>query len=426
MDPLSYERPGLRDAPGYVPGEQPAGGVKLNTNENPYPPPPAVAEALARFPVERLRRYPPADAAPFRAAAARVHGVDPAEVIAANGGDELLRLAVTTYADPGAPVAIAPPTYSLYRVLIRLHGARPVEVPLTGEWGLPDRFAESLNRSGARLAFLPNPHAPSGRLYDREEITAVAEGFEGVLLVDEAYVDFVDPARGYDLVPAIRGLPNLLILRTLSKGYSLAGLRFGYGLGPAPLLEPMLTKTKDSYNVDAIAQALAAAALESRAWAADNWARVRAERERLRAGLERLGLPSLPSETNFVLASVPPGAAASGAGGDRVPGDGPGLGGGAETGAARRPGGDEGAGGGRRGSGAASARGADTDERAGEDMGGSGANALYRALKSRGVHVRWFDEPRLRDRLRISVGAPEENDRLLAALADLLPAPARS
>ena len=408
MDPLSYERPGLRDAPGYVPGEQPAGGVKLNTNENPYPPPPAVAEALARFPAERLRRYPPADAAPFRAAAARVHGVDPTEVIAANGGDELLRLAVATYADPGAPVAIAPPTYSLYRVLIRLHGARPVEVPLTGEWRLPDRFAESLNRSGARLAFLPNPHAPSGRLYDREEITAVAEGFEGVLLVDEAYVDFVDPARGYDLVPAIRGLPNLLILRTLSKGYSLAGLRFGYGLGPAPLLEPMLTKTKDSYNVDAIAQALAAAALESRAWAADNWARVRAERERLRAGLERLGLPSLPSETNFVLASVPPGAAASGAGGDRRgPGDSPGLGNEAETRATRGPDGDEGAGGGGRG-------------------GGSGANALYRALKSRGVHVRWFDEPRLRDRLRISVGAPEENDRLLAALAELLPAPARS
>ena len=408
MDPLSYERPGLRDAPGYVPGEQPAGGVKLNTNENPYPPPPAVAEALARFPVERLRRYPPADAAPFRAAAARVHGVDPAEVIAANGGDELLRLAVATYADPGAPVAIAPPTYSLYRVLIRLHGARPVEVPLTGEWGLPDRFAESLNRSGARLAFLPNPHAPSGRLYDREEITAVAEGFEGVLLVDEAYVDFVDPARGYDLVPAVRDLPNLLILRTLSKGYSLAGLRFGYGLGPAPLLEPMLTKTKDSYNVDAIAQALAAAAIESRSWAADNWARVRAERERLRAGLERLGLPSLPSETNFVLASVPPGAAASGAGGDRRgPGDSPGLGNEAETRATRGPDGDEEAGGGGRG-------------------GGSGANALYRALKSRGVHVRWFDEPRLRDRLRISVGAPEENDRLLAALADLLPAPARS
>lgn len=375
MTPPSYERPGLKGAPGYVPGEQPAGGVKLNTNENPYPPPPAVADALARFPVEGLRRYPPADAAPFRAAAARAHGVEPAEVIAANGGDELLRLAVATYADPGAPVAIAPPTYSLYRVLIRLHGARPVEVPLTGDWGLPDRFAESLNRSGARLAFLPNPHAPSGRLYDREEIAAVAERFEGVLLVDEAYVDFVDPARGYDLVPAIRRLPNLLILRTLSKGYSLAGLRFGYGLGPAPLLEPMLTKTKDSYNVDAIAQALAAAALGSRAWAEDNWAKVRAERERLRAGLERLGLPSLPSETNFVLASVPPGAAASGAGGSEGLGD------------------------------------------------GSGANALYRALGSRGVHVRWFDEPRLRDRLRISVGTREENDRLLAALAEVLPAP---
>ena len=369
----SFERPGLRDISGYVPGEQPAGGVKLNTNENPYPPPPAVAEALARFPVERLRRYPPAGGDPFRAAAARLHGVERGEIIATNGGDELLRLALATYADPGDAVAISPPTYSLYKVLIRLHGARPVELPLTEDWRIPDRFAESLNRSGARLAFLVNPHAPSGRLYGREELTAVAAGFEGVLLVDEAYVDFVDPAHRYDLVPAIREHPNLLVLRTLSKGYSLAGLRFGYGLGSAPLLEPMLTKTKDSYNVDALAVEVARAAIESREWAADNWAKVRAERERLRAGLARLGLPTLPSETNFVLATVPPDA-----GNARADGNGTGD-----------------------------------------------ANALYLALKARDVHVRWFAEPRLADRLRISVGTREENDRLLATLAGLLsPSPA--
>ena len=369
----SFERPGLRDISGYVPGEQPAGGVKLNTNENPYPPPPAVAEALARFPVERLRRYPPAAGDPFRAAAARLHGVDPNEIVATNGGDELLRLALATYVDPGEAVAIAPPTYSLYKVLIRLHGARPVELPLTEGWEMPDGFAESLNRSGARLAFLVNPHAPSGRLFERDAIEAIAAGFAGVLLVDEAYVDFVDPAHGYDLVPAIREHPNLLVLRTLSKGYSLAGLRFGYGIGSAALLEPMLTKTKDSYNVDALAAEIAHAAIESRVWAAGNWATVRSERERLRAGLERLGLPALPSETNFVLASVPPDALAGH----------PGLGDGSER---------------------------------------TAANALYRALRDRDVHVRWFGEPRLADRLRISVGAREENDRLLAVLADLLPA----
>ena len=365
----SFERPGLRDISGYVPGEQPAGGVKLNTNENPYPPPPAVAEALARFPVERLRRYPPAAGDPFRAAAAGLHGVDPNEIVATNGGDELLRLAIATYVDPGEAVAIAPPTYSLYKVLIRLHGARPVELPLTEGWEMPDGFAESLNRSGARLAFLVNPHAPSGRLFDRGAVEAIAAGFDGVLLVDEAYVDFVDPAHGYDLVPAIRDHSNLLVLRTLSKGYSLAGLRFGYGIGAAPLLEPMLTKTKDSYNVDALAAEIARAAIESRAWAADNWATVRAERERLRTGLARLGLPTLPSETNFVLATVPPDALAG------CPGD-SGI--------------------------------------------GTAANALYLALKARDVHLRWFAEPRLADRLRITVGTPEENDRLLAALADLL------
>ena len=369
----SFERPGLRDISGYVPGEQPAGGVKLNTNENPYPPPPAVAETLARFPVERLRRYPPAAGEPFRTAAARLHGVEPAEIVATNGGDELLRLALATYVDPGEPVGIAPPTYSLYKVLIRLHGARPIELPLTNDWSLPDRFATLLNDAGVRLALLPNPNAPSGRLLDAETIEAVAAGFDGVLLVDEAYVDFVDPARGYDLVPAIGAHPNLLILRTLSKGYSLAGLRFGYGLGSGPLLEPMLTKAKDSYNVDALAVEVARAAIESREWATDNWARVRSERERLRAGLERLGLPSLPSETNFVLASVPPDALAGHPG--------------------HRDGGES-----------------------------TAANALYRALKGRDVHVRWFGEPRLADRLRISVGAREENDRLLAVLADLLPA----
>ena len=366
-----FERPGLRDVAGYVPGEQPAGGVKLNTNENPYPPPPAVAEALARFPVERLRRYPPAAADPFRAAAARLHGVDPNEIVPANGGDELLRLALATYVDPGEAVAIAPPTYSLYDVLIRLHGARPVELPLTEGWEIPDGFAESLNRSGARLAFFVNPHAPSGRLFDREAVEAIAARFDGVLLVDEAYVDFVDPLHGHDLVPAIRTHPNLLILRTLSKGYSLAGLRFGYGLGSAPLLAPMLTKTKDSYNVDALAVEVARVAIESREWAADNWARVRSERERLRAGLERVGLPTLASETNFVLATVPPDALAG------APGD-------------------------------------------GERREDQGANALYHALEERDVHVRWFAEPRLADRLRISVGTPEENQRLLAVLADLL------
>ena len=371
MTPVSHERRSLRDISGYVPGEQPAGGAKLNTNENPYPPPPAIAGAIARFPIERLRRYPSAAADPFRAAAARLHGVEPNEVVATNGGDELLRLALATYVDPGESVAIAPPTYSLYKVLIRIHGARPVELPLTDRWEMPAGFAASLNRSRARLAFLVNPHAPSGRLFDREALEAIASEFEGVLLVDEAYVDFVDPAHGYDLVPAIRSHPNLLILRTLSKGYSLAGLRFGYGLGAATLLDPMLTKTKDSYNVDALAVEIARAAIESREWAADNWARVRSERERLRAGLERIGLPTLPSETNFVLASVSPDAIAG------RPGD-------------------------------------------GENSEGQGANALYRALRERDVHVRWFAEPRLADRLRISVGTREENDHLLVALADLL------
>lgn len=358
----SHERPGLRALAGYVPGTQPRGGIKLNTNENPWPPVDAVAEALRNFPVEELRRYPSPGADRFRETAARVHGVAPDQIIATNGGDELLRLALATYVEPGDPVGVAPPSYSLYQVLIQLHGARALELALDEDWDLPEDFAAALNRADAPLAFLVNPHAPSGRLFDRDTIAAIADEFRGVLLVDEAYVDFVDPAREHDLLPLLSEHPNLLLLRTLSKGYSLAGLRFGYGIGNAALLRPMATKTRDSYNVDAIAQTLACTALEHRDEASNTWMNVHTGRELVRDGLDALGLAAPPSETNFLLARVPPDA-----------------------------------------------------------MDGGGAQALHRALaETHDIHVRWFDEPRLRDCLRISIGTPGQNDQLLDALAELL------
>ncbi len=356
---MRYERSNIAAMTGYVPGEQPssAGVVKLNTNENPFPPPRAVHDALSSVEPEQLRKYPPPDAKGFREAAAEAHGVGPENVLATNGGDELLRLAVTTFVEPGDPVGIAEPSYSLYPVLAAIHGSSVHRVPLEADWAPPEDLAERMNKTGVALTFLVNPHAPSGRLLGVERLASIATRLNGVLVVDEAYVDFVDPGVGYDPLRLVRDLDNVVLLRSMSKGYSLAGLRFGYGLGPASLIEPMATKTQDSYNTDAIAQTLATAALRARDEAARTWEAVRKERRRLREALADLGLESPASEANFLLAHVP------------------------------------------------------------EELGP--AAAVQEALKARGVLVRHFDQPRLRDKLRITVGRQEENDALLAALRDL-------
>ena len=356
---MHYERPDIASMTGYVPGEQPQDNkvVKLNTNENPYPASSAVAAALARITVEDLRRYPSPTAQKFRQLAATYHGLDSDNFMPVNGGDELLRLAISTFAGPGDTVAIADPSYSLYPVLTEVQGCRLHRIALQEDWSLPPDFAENLNRAGARLALLVNPHAPTGRLLTTTALTAIARAFQGVLLVDEAYVDFVDPDKQYDLTPMIKKLDNLLILRTLSKGYSLAGLRFGYGIGASTLLAPMMFKTRDSYNTDYVAQQLACAALESVESARDTWEKVRRERARLGAELDRLGLACIPSQANFVLAGCP-----------------------------------------------------------NADV----ARKLYEKLKSDGILIRYFDQERLRDQLRITVGTPAQNTLLLERLASYI------
>lgn len=352
---MSFERANIHAMDGYLPGEQPnqPDVIKLNTNENPYPAPAAVAAALAAIRVEDLRRYPPPTATAFRQTAAQLHGVAPECILPTNGGDELLRLAVTTFCGTGDTLGIAMPSYSLYPVLANIQGCRVAAIPMTDDWRLRDDFPDRLNAAGARLAMVVNPHAPSGKLTSAVTLKSMARRFRGVLLVDEAYVDFVDPELRYDLVATLRSCPNLLILRTLSKGYSLAGLRFGYGIGNPDLIEPMISKTRDSYNTDYISQQLATAALKAAKDASKTWEQVRTERARLSAALQTLGLSCLPSQANFVLAQVP--AQAS-------------------------------------------------------------AEALYQSLKADGILIRYFDQDRLRDKLRITVGTPSQNDRLLDRL----------
>lgn len=356
---MKYERDNIRAMQGYVPGEQPdrPDVIKLNTNENPYPPGPAVARALDAIRVESLRRYPPPTAMKLRETLATLHGVESNNLIVTNGGDELLRLLLATFVEPGETIATAAPSYSLYDVLAAAHGCHMRYFPLQDSWSLSPTLADDLNAAGIKLCFIVNPNAPSGVLNSAAAIEAVVSRFKGVLVLDEAYVDFVDPALQYNCVPLIRKYDNLVILRTFSKGYSLAGLRMAYGIGSCAVVDPMQFKTKDSYNTDFIAQALATAAASDQSYAADTWRRVREERTRLRGELEALGLRSPVSQSNFLLVTVP------------APLD---------------------------------------------------AEAIYLGLKDAGILVRYFKLTGLMDRLRITIGTPDENHRLLQALRPLL------
>ena len=299
-------RPNVEKMSGYTPGEQPRPGervVKLNTNENPFPPSPRVVEAIRHIDPERLRRYPSPSAEDFRQTAARVHGVSPDMIVAGNGSDEILAMAVRTYLGPGDIFAYPDPTYSLYPVLAEIGEVKVVTVPWAADWDLP---IDALLATGARAIFFANPNAPTGTLVRTSRVRELAARFYGLLLVDEAYVDFAEE----NSLSLVREFANLVVCRTLSKGYGLAGLRFGYAIA-APAVVSEMNKVKDSYNCDAVAISAAAAALEDQDYARRTWEHVRAERARLSDALGRRGWQVIPSQANFVLATCPGGDGAA-------------------------------------------------------------------------------------------------------------------
>jgi len=347
---MAYIRPNIDAMAGYVPGEQPGPGervIKLNTNENPYPPSPRVLDVLRTTDWSVLRKYPDPMAAKVCRIVAEQFGVQPEQVLCGNGSDELLTLCMRALVGEGRRLAYPTPTYSLYPVLAAIQGAEVVEVPTGPEFAVP---LDALAAVDAPLLFLCNPNAPTGVHVPDRAVLDLADRFGGVVVVDEAYADF-GPGS---VIQAAAGRDNVIVLRTLSKSYSLAGLRFGYAVGPDALMAG-LAKCKDSYNCDAVSIEVAAAALADDEWMRANVEQIRSERHRLAEALAERGFGVTPSEANFLLARPPQGA----------------------------------------------------------------ARGLYEGLKARGILIRYWDRPRLDDKVRVTIGTPEENDALLSAVAEM-------
>ena len=298
----TFVRPAIRAMEGYTPGEQPEPGervVKLNTNENPFPPSPKIMQAIREVEAESLRRYPNPTAEPFRTAAAEVLEVTPDMIIAGNGSDDILSVAVLTFCGPGDTLAFPDPTYSLYPVLADLDEVKTVTVPWDEDWSLP---TDALLATKSRAIFLANPNAPSGTFVSPQKIDELARKFAGLVLIDEAYVDFAED----NCLPLVRKHENVVVTRTLSKAYSLAGLRSGFAIAQPSVIREM-NKARDSYPCDAISVAAATAAITDQPYAKKSWEHVRSERQRISSELTQMGWTVLPSQANFILATTPSG-----------------------------------------------------------------------------------------------------------------------
>jgi histidinol-phosphate aminotransferase len=337
----------------YVPGEQPQipGLVKLNTNESPFGPSPRAIEAIRAVPGDTLRLYPDPQATRLREALASYHKVAPEQVFVGNGSDEVLAHAFAALLKQPEPVQFPDVTYSFYPVYCRLLGIDHVTVPLDAEMRV--RVDDYLGRAGPVI--IANPNAPTGIALSRAEIARLAgERTEAAVVIDEAYVDF----GGDTAIPLIRDYPNLLVVQTMSKSRALAGLRVGYAIGAAGLVEA-LTRVKDSFNSYPLgrpAQAGAIASLEDEAHFQEARSAVMRNRADLTSALIRLGLDVLPSSANFIFARHP----------------------------------------------------------------GHSGQALAAALRERAVLVRHFAAPRTSEFLRITIGSQSDLGRLTESLSEIL------
>ncbi len=340
-------RDSVRQTPGYIPGEQPQTQdfVKLNTNENPYPPPARIFQTL-QAELDKVRLYPDPVSTQLRQAAAQVFGVNINQVLAGNGSDDILNIALRTFVNPGETVAFLDLTYSLYRTIAAVHGAEIKTFPLGEKFELTG----PLICPEAKLIFLASPNAPIGSHLNCEYLAQTCAQNPGMVLIDEAYIDFSDENH-WDFLTQFS---NVIISRTLSKSYSLAGMRVGFGISSPAVIQEM-DKVRDSYNLDRLAQSLGTAALQATDDFKPIWQKIRQTRQFLIQTLTDLDFQVLPSDANFVLASPQWIEAAQ----------------------------------------------------------------LYEQLKVRKVLVRYFNQPRITNYVRITIGTEAETQALLTAIAEI-------
>jgi histidinol-phosphate aminotransferase len=345
---MSWFKDNIESMSAYVPGAQPSGrAVKLNQNENPYPPSPKVADVLADFPTDRLALYPDPMVEDFRRAVAEALDVPSDWVLPGDGSDDLIVMISRAALGRGRAMAIPTPTFPFYLTQAQIEGASVIEAACDEEFTLP---VEALAEAQASVTFLANPNSPTGATADADRLDWLADRLDGLLVIDEAYADFA----GGDAMAVLRRRENVILLRTLSKGYSLAGLRLGFGLAQPAVMRQLL-KTKAIYNVGPIPAAVGAAALRDQAYHFACVQKILAQRDRLRDELNARSWRVWPSGGNFLMVRPSQG----------------------------------------------------------------NARDVYEALKARGVLVRYFNQPIMSDKLRISIGTAEEIDALLAALNEI-------
>ncbi|NQU74957.1 MAG: histidinol-phosphate transaminase [Planctomycetes bacterium] len=331
----------------YVPGEQPGsthGVVKLNQNENPYPPSPAALAVLRQFDGQSLRLYPDPMAKRFCQVAADVLAVKADRICVGNGSDDLIIMIARAAAGRGRPVVTTEPTFPFYQTQAQIEAANFIAIPANDDFTIP---IDALGQANGAVTFLANPNSPTGATATTDQLDWLARRLDGLLVVDEAYADFADE----NALKLVDKHDNVVVLRTLSKGYSLAALRLGFAVAPPPIMAGLI-KIKAIYNVGALPAAVGAAAMADRQYHDQCVAKIVAERSRIAMELARRGFTVYPSGGNFLMVA----------------------------------------------------------------LAGGGGRAAYEALKARNVLVRYFQKDRMSDKLRISVGTPQENTVLLAAI----------
>ncbi len=357
IDPFQLIRKEVIEFQPYVPGEQPGLGesvIKLNTNENPYPPSPKIEESIREILSKGvLRKYPNYHSAELQNSIAKRYGLKPDQILVTNGSDEALRLLFYALLSPKDTVVAPDPTYSFYPVLSEevMLGVTYKKIPLLSD--LHFDF-ESLKKEKGKLLCFAHPNAPTGILEDKNKLLDLIRNFEGVVLSDEAYIDFAKPNQS--LITEIQNHPNLIVSRTFSKSYSLAGLRVGFIAGESKLID-LIRKLKDSYNVGILDQRIALTAWEDEDYFQKCLGLVVSERKRLTEELGKLGFSIPESSANFIFC---------------------------------------------------------------KPKQGISPEAIYKTLKDKNILVRYFSTGISKDYVRISIGTEEENNSLLKELKSIL------